>query len=288
VVFYDHFPRGFALPVSSFMRQFLDYFHLQPHHIGANAMMVLSAFATLCEAYLGIWPNIELFRRLIFFKTQTADTVPVTCGTASFYARKSASFPGIKGKESCKKWQRSFFYVKNLKGGEDHVNLPPFVAGGPERENWSAAPPRLSPDMEKILQRVATLQAEGGLEPTDLLLAFLVARVSPLQRRPHKMCFLGSTRDPTRHSSKALSALEVARKANRIADVKLQASWTWGLEPHDRDNPIAEVSSSVPASNLSLLCNSGLLTSGRLVQAELVRSAGGGEFDSAPGWLRRR
>jgi hypothetical protein len=36
--------------------------------------------------------------------------------------------------------------------------------------------------------------------------------------------------------------LEVARKANRIADVKLQASWTWGLEPHDRDNPIAEVS----------------------------------------------
>jgi hypothetical protein len=41
--------------------------------------------------------------------------------------------------------------------------------------------------------------------------------------------------------------LEVARKANRIADVKLQASWTWGLEPHDRDNPIDEVSSSVLA-----------------------------------------
>jgi hypothetical protein len=63
VVFYDHFPRGFALPASSFMHQFLDHFHLQPHHIGANAMMVLSTFATLCEAYLGIWPNIELFRR---------------------------------------------------------------------------------------------------------------------------------------------------------------------------------------------------------------------------------
>jgi hypothetical protein len=54
VVFYDHFPWGFALPASSFMRQFLDHFHLQPHHIGANAMMTLVAFATLCEAYLGI------------------------------------------------------------------------------------------------------------------------------------------------------------------------------------------------------------------------------------------
>jgi hypothetical protein len=83
--------------------------------------------------------------------------VPVICGTASFYARKSADFPGIKGKESCKKWQRSFFYVKNRKEGEDHINLPPFDAGGPERENWSTAPPRPSLDMEKILQRVTTL-----------------------------------------------------------------------------------------------------------------------------------
>jgi hypothetical protein len=54
VVFYDHFPRGFALPASDFLRQFLDHFHLQPHHIGANAMMTLAPFATLCEAYLGI------------------------------------------------------------------------------------------------------------------------------------------------------------------------------------------------------------------------------------------
>jgi hypothetical protein len=147
-------------------------------------MMVLSTFATLCEAYLGIWPNVELFHRLIFFKTQTADTILVICGIASFYARKSADFPGIKGKESCKKWQCSFFYVRNLREGEDHINLPPFEVGRPERENWSVAPPRPSPDMEKILQRVATLQTEGGLEPTDLLLAFLVTRVSSLQHCP--------------------------------------------------------------------------------------------------------
>jgi hypothetical protein len=285
VVFYDHFPQGFALPASSFMRQFLDHFHLQPHHIGANAMMVLSAFSTLCEAYLGIWPNVEQFCRLIFFKTQREDTVLVICGTASFYACKSADFPRIKGKESCKKWQRSFFYVKNLREGEDHINLPPFEAGGPERENWSVAPPRPSPNMEKILQRVATLQTEGGLEPTNLLLAFLVACVSPLQRRPHKMCFLGSAKDPTHHSSKALSALEVARKANRITDVKLQASWMWGLEPHDWDNPIAEVSSSILASNLFLLCGSDPLTFVLLVRVELVCSAVGREPDSAPSWL---
>jgi hypothetical protein len=139
VVFYDHFPRGFTFPVSDFLRQFLDHFHLQPHHIGANAMMTLAAFATLCEAYLGIWPNVKLFRQLIYFKTQMVDSIPVVCGAASFYARKTASFPGLKGKESCKKCQRSFFYVKNLKKGVDCINLPPFDASGlGERDNWSA------------------------------------------------------------------------------------------------------------------------------------------------------
>jgi hypothetical protein len=36
-------------------------------------------------------------------------------------------------------------------------------------------------------------------------------------------------------------AVEVAQKANRIAEVKLPASWAWGLRPYDRNNPVAEV-----------------------------------------------
>jgi hypothetical protein len=85
-------------------------------------MLSLSAFATLCEAYLGIWPNIELFRRLFYFKTQTLDSILVMCGAASFYTCKT---PKLSGKESCKKWQRSFFNAKNLGTDVDHVNLPP-------------------------------------------------------------------------------------------------------------------------------------------------------------------
>jgi hypothetical protein len=81
VVFYDHFPRGFALPASNFLHHFMDHFHLQLHHIGANLMMTLAVFAALCEAYLGIWPNVELFRWLIYFKTQIADAIPVVCVT---------------------------------------------------------------------------------------------------------------------------------------------------------------------------------------------------------------
>jgi hypothetical protein len=81
-----------------------------------------------------------------------ADSIPVVCGAASLYACKTADFPGLKGKESCKKWQRSFFYVKNLKKGADYINLPPFDANGPvERDSWSAPLPHPAPDIAKNL-----------------------------------------------------------------------------------------------------------------------------------------
>jgi hypothetical protein len=101
VIFFEHFRRGFTLPVSNFLWQFLDHFHLQPHHHGANAMMTMSTFATLCEAYLGIWPNVKLFRWLFYFKTQTLGSILVMCRAASFYARTTAGFPKLSGKEPC-------------------------------------------------------------------------------------------------------------------------------------------------------------------------------------------
>jgi hypothetical protein len=132
--------------------------------------------------------------------------------------------------------------VKNLKKDVDHVNLPPFNAGCPgEHDSWSASLLNPGPDMVKILQRIVALQVEGNLKPLDLLLAFLDARVSPLQCRSHKMCFLGSNRDPTWHSSQTLSAVVVAQKANKITEVKLPATWAWGLKPYDRNNQVAEV-----------------------------------------------
>src|SRR4051812_36664597 len=33
VVFVAHFERGFGLPVSTFLREFLDFHQLQPHHL---------------------------------------------------------------------------------------------------------------------------------------------------------------------------------------------------------------------------------------------------------------
>jgi hypothetical protein len=170
------------------------------------------------------------------------ESIPVMCGAASFYARKTTGFPKLTGKDSCKKWQRSFYYAKNLGKDVDYVNLPPFDAGKPgERDKGSGSLPGPDLDMVNILWNIVALQAEGRLKLPDLLLTFIAARVSPLQRRSHKMCLLGSNRGPTRNSSKALTVAVVVQKVNKISEVKLLAEWTWGLKPYDRSNQIAEV-----------------------------------------------
>ena len=60
VIFRSHCLRGFGLPASGFFRSFLEFYHLQPHHLTPNAVMLLSAFVTLCEGFLGVLPTLEL------------------------------------------------------------------------------------------------------------------------------------------------------------------------------------------------------------------------------------
>ena len=60
VVFVAHFERGFGLPVSDFMKRFFVKFGVQPHHLPANAITTLSAYASFVEGYLGVWPSINL------------------------------------------------------------------------------------------------------------------------------------------------------------------------------------------------------------------------------------
>ena len=138
VVFVAHFERGFGLPVSDFMRTFLDKFQLQPHHLPANTITTLSAFVSFSEGYLGLWPSIHLWSKYFQFRKQVildpenpdATRVMTQCGAATVIPRRTSNFPRIQGLESCRKWLRSFFYVKNSTD-VDRINLPAFVLDPP-------------------------------------------------------------------------------------------------------------------------------------------------------------
>jgi hypothetical protein len=157
VVFISHFERGFALPVSDFFWDFLNHYDLQPHHLPANAVMILSAFAAFCEGYAGIEPFIQAWPKYFQLRKKSAqepwskDDPPETakekkdrpmtqCGAATIMSRKGSDFLKIELLESCKKWQKSFFYVKNTTE-VDLLNLLPFVDTPPtEMKNWTYNP----------------------------------------------------------------------------------------------------------------------------------------------------
>jgi hypothetical protein len=120
--------------------------------------MILSAFAAFCEGFVGIEPfcqgwakYFQLRKQVIQEPTQSKDDPlemaqekkdrPMTlCGMATIMSQKGSDFPKVELLESCKKWQKSFFYVKNTTD-VDLLNMPPFVDELPlVMKNWTYNP----------------------------------------------------------------------------------------------------------------------------------------------------
>ena len=156
---------------------------MQPHHLGANAVMLLSAFVTLCEGYLGVRPSLGLWTRLFHFRSQVvisgtmlpnpkgADLPPipekvmVECGATTIYTNAKTGYPNPKPLQSVKKWQRTFFYVRTLDNEANYHNLPKFLLDPPfHKVNWGVKIGHSDIDLDNMASRVRQLHEEvlGG------------------------------------------------------------------------------------------------------------------------------
>jgi hypothetical protein len=150
-------------------------------------------------------------------------------------SRKGSDFPKIELLESCKKWQKSFFYVKNTTE-VDLLNLPPYVDTPPTgMKNWTYNP-KNTVGLVNALHRVKDDLRDAGLTPEDIIACFTSRRVSPLQCRSHKICQMSGAMDPTRHSMHKLSPTDILRWVKDICKTS-QVIFAWGLEPYSRDCP---------------------------------------------------
>jgi hypothetical protein len=59
---FDFHERGFMIPASDFFRGFLHEYGVQLQHLPPNAVLQLSGFIVIYEAFLGNEPNKDLFR----------------------------------------------------------------------------------------------------------------------------------------------------------------------------------------------------------------------------------
>ena len=72
-----------------------------------NPITQLSFFVTLYEAYLGIWPNLDLFCRFFFIRSRQKTFAdggkePVDCGSAIVYKQQDTPLPSFKTPDSIK------------------------------------------------------------------------------------------------------------------------------------------------------------------------------------------
>jgi hypothetical protein len=58
-VFYE---QGFGMPPHQFLCSLLRYYGLKLHHLTPSGALHISAFMTLCEAYLGIGPKYDMWK----------------------------------------------------------------------------------------------------------------------------------------------------------------------------------------------------------------------------------
>ncbi|KAE8788624.1 hypothetical protein D1007_37188 [Hordeum vulgare] len=251
VVFVEHFYRGFGLLASDFFSRFPTFFGLQPHHLAPNAILQLAAFVIFCEAFMGIEPRLDLWRKLFFLKQQyvpTNKSAPVDksgpkkmtpCGAALVHHRTSFGFPQLPLQDSIKKWQEGFFYVKNVNPSSDFINLPPFaIAPSTAKKNWKTLLPKLIDEVKLICAHLDDLKVQGLLA-RDLLATMVACRILPLQRQLHLICQIGGRHDPCWLSTKNFRAGAVARNVNLISSANMDENGDldWGMAPYDRSHP---------------------------------------------------
>ena len=84
VLFISFIRAGLCLPASAFLHQFLNYFGICLNHLAPNAVLHLSVFVHLCEAFLGVLPSLSLFRYFFRLKPNPAAKTPVFLVAAGF------------------------------------------------------------------------------------------------------------------------------------------------------------------------------------------------------------
>jgi hypothetical protein len=70
--FVDFHEHGFVISASDFIRGFLREYGFQLQHLPPNVVFQLAGFMVVCEAFLGIEPNKDLFRLVFEVKTHKA------------------------------------------------------------------------------------------------------------------------------------------------------------------------------------------------------------------------
>src|SRR4051812_28149400 len=179
--FADALWAGLVPPFSDFFKAVLSHYQIHMMHLGPESITLLSVFAFVCEAMMGIPPSVALLRR--FFSLRLAD--PTQCSACvSFVAAPETAASGIDFKLPsppagfCERW----LYVD--------LGVPSPLLAKPTspvvlNSGWGQET-LVSPRLAFVWRRFTFLRLLGLTAP-KVVKEFLLRRIAPLQRHSRRM-----------------------------------------------------------------------------------------------------
>ena len=190
VTFAPFLSAGLIPPFSEFFLVVLSFYGIHLAHLVPNSIIMLSTFVHLCEMFLGITPNLALFRHLYSLRNTASRH---TVGSCSFRLRDAASYIPMPLKDKWEAWGRQWLFV------EAETSLPNLEWPAKQaewQESWSEA----GEETHELIQVMARLRflREAGLTGAMVIGDFVERRISPLHRRERMACFYTGKDDITR------------------------------------------------------------------------------------------
>jgi len=101
----------------------------------------ITGFVTVYEAFLGMEPHVDLFRRIFTGRALSEGKPPRTASVGGFALQKKprppGSYPAYSPCDSNRGWHGEWFNIRN----PAKASFPPFTRRRPERqENWLWGP----------------------------------------------------------------------------------------------------------------------------------------------------
>src|SRR4051812_16800661 len=172
---------GLVPPFSDFFKAVLSHYQIHMMHLGPESITLLSVFAFICEAMMGISPSVALLRH--FFSLRLAD--PTQCSVCvHFVAASETAASGIDfGLPSPSAGFRERWLYVDV-GVPSPLLSKPTLPAIPN-SGWGQETLE-SPRLAFVWHRFTFLKSIGVTVP-KVVKEFLLRRIAPLQRHSRRM-----------------------------------------------------------------------------------------------------
>jgi hypothetical protein len=194
--------RGFTAPSSRFMRALFHHYGVELHNFASNAISQAATFFGVCEGFLGIPVNwdlwVHLFRAELYTlpttETRTCRAVRAGCMSLAVRGQRKDDYIPCTMMTNNADWERGWFYLRNAKPG-----LPPYTGKvlleRPASWYHGVSPPQHQVRLDSLLAALRNL-AGRGLTAEVVLAHLHHRRVVPLMERPLRVYEMTEIADP--------------------------------------------------------------------------------------------